>query len=378
MGTSAVAKAEKVNKEKLPPLDLTFLVLVVLVLISGLVMLFSASYAAGLADEGDSMYYIKRQLIAALLGVGAMLVTSRLDYRIYRKLSWVAAAVSVLLLILVFPMGVTVNGARRWLYLGLRFQPSEIAKIGMILVLAHVIAKNYDKMSTFTSGIMIPLGIPGVFALLVIIEPHLSSALLLVIIGVVMVFVGGANWKHLLLCFLVVLLLVVLVVSMTSYMGKRVNAWLDPWSDPQGEGYQIIQSLYAIGSGGLMGLGLGNSQQKYGYLPEAHNDYIFSIACEELGFIGAVVIILLFALLVWRGFRIALKARDKFGCLICVGVMTQIGAQTLLNIAVVSNAIPSTGISLPFFSYGGTSLVLLLLEMGVVLNISRYSNTEKG
>ncbi|MBQ6553119.1 MAG: putative lipid II flippase FtsW [Clostridia bacterium] len=378
MGTSAVAKAEKVNKEKLPPLDLTFLVLVVLVLISGLVMLFSASYAAGLADEGDSMYYIKRQLIAALLGVGAMLVTSRLDYRIYRKLSWVAAAVSVLLLILVFPMGVTVNGARRWLYLGLRFQPSEIAKIGMILVLAHVIAKNYDKMSTFTSGIMIPLGITGVFALLVIIEPHLSSALLLVIIGVVMVFVGGANWKHLLLCFLVVLLLVVLVVSMTSYMGKRVNAWLDPWSDPQGEGYQIIQSLYAIGSGGLMGLGLGNSQQKYGYLPEAHNDYIFSIACEELGFIGAVVIILLFALLVWRGFRIALKARDKFGCLICVGVMTQIGAQTLLNIAVVSNAIPSTGISLPFFSYGGTSLVLLLLEMGVVLNISRYSNTEKG
>ncbi len=378
MGTSAVAKAEKVNKEKLPPLDLTFLVLVVLVLISGLVMLFSASYAAGLGDEGDSMYYIKRQLIAALLGVGAMLVNSRLDYRIYRKLSWVAAAVSVLLLILVFPMGVTVNGARRWLYLGLRFQPSEIAKIGMILVLAHVIAKNYDKMSTFTSGIMIPLGITGVFALLVIIEPHLSGALLLVIIGVVMVFVGGANWKHLLLCFIVVLLLVVLVVSMTSYMGKRVNAWLDPWSDPQGEGYQIIQSLYAIGSGGLMGLGLGNSQQKYGYLPEAHNDYIFSIACEELGFIGAVVIILLFALLVWRGFRIALNERDKFGCLICVGVMTQVGAQTLLNIAVVSNAIPSTGISLPFFSYGGTSLVLLLLEMGVVLNISRYSNTEKG
>lgn len=378
MGTSAVAKAEKLNKEKLPPLDLPFLVLVILVLISGLVMLFSASYAAGLADEGDSMYYIKRQLIAALLGVGAMLVASRFNYKFYRRLSVVAAGVSLLLLILVFPMGVTVNGARRWIYLGLRFQPSEIAKIGMILLLAHVITKYYDRMTNFTYGILIPLGITGVFSLLVMIEPHLSGAVLLVVIGAVMVFVGGANWKHLLLCFLVVLLLVVLVVSMTSYMGKRVNAWLDPWSDPQGEGYQIIQSLYAIGSGGLMGLGLGNSQQKYGYLPEAHNDYIFSIACEELGFIGAVAIILLFALLVWRGFRIALKAEDKFGCLICVGVMTQVGAQTLLNIAVVSNAIPSTGISLPFFSYGGTSLVLLLLEMGVVLNISRYSGSPEG
>ena len=378
MGTAAAVKAEKVNKAKLPPLDLPFLVIVILVLISGLVMLFSASYAAGLADEGDSMYYIKKQLFAALIGVGAMLVASRFNYKLYRRLSWIVAGVSILLLILVFPMGVTVNGARRWLYLGLRFQPSEIAKIGMILLLAHIITKYYDKMSSFTYGILVPLGITGGFALLVVIEPHLSGALLLMIIGVVMVFVGGANWKHLLICFLVVVLLVVLVISMTSYMGKRINAWLDPWSDPQGEGYQIIQSLYAIGSGGLMGLGLGNSQQKYGYLPEAHNDYIFSIACEELGFIGAAVIILLFAMLVWRGFRIALKAEDKFGCLICVGVMTQVGAQALLNIAVVSNAIPSTGISLPFFSYGGTSLVLLLLEMGVVLNISRYSNTEKG
>ena len=378
MGTTAAVQAEKVNKEKLPPLDLPFLVLVILVLISGLVMLFSASYAAGLADEGDSMYYIKKQVFAAIIGVVAMLIASRFNYKLYRRLSWVVAGVSVLMLILVFPMGVTVNGARRWLDLGLRFQPSEIAKIGMILLLAHIITRYYDKMSTFTNGILVPLGITAVFAVLVIIEPHLSGALLLVIIGVVMVFVGGANWKHLLICFLVVLLLVILVISMTSYMGKRVNAWLDPWSDPQGEGYQIIQSLYAIGSGGLMGRGLGNSQQKYGYLPEAHNDYIFSIACEELGFIGAVVIILLFAMLVWRGFRIALKSNDKFGCLICVGVMTQVGAQALLNIAVVSNAIPSTGISLPFFSYGGTSLVLLLLEMGVVLNISRYSNTEKG
>ena len=374
MGTAAVTADAKSNKEKLKQFDLPFLVLVILVLISGLVMLFSASYAAGLADEGDSMYYIKKQLFAAIIGVVAMLAASRLDYNYYRKLSVIAAGVSALLLILVFPMGVSANGAKRWIHLGITFQPSEIAKIGMILILAHIIAKNYDKMSTFTSGILIPLGITGGFALLVIIEPHLSGALLLVIIGVVMVFVGGANWKHLLVCFLVVLLLVVLVVSMTSYMTKRVNAWLDPWSDPQGEGYQIIQSLYAIGSGGLMGLGLGNSQQKYGYLPEAHNDYIFSIVCEELGFVGAVIVILLFALLVWRGFRIALKAKDKFGCLICVGIMTQIGAQTLLNIAVVSNAIPSTGISLPFFSYGGTSLVLLLLEMGVVLNVSRQSN----
>ena len=243
MGTAAVAANGKLNKAKLPPMDLPFLVLVILVLISGLVMLFSASYAAGLADEGDSMYYIKKQLLAAIIGVIAMFAASRLNYKFYRKLSWVAAAISALLLILVFPMGVAANGAKRWIHLGLTFQPSEIAKIGMILILAHIITVNYDKMATFTNGILIPLGITGIFALLVIIEPHLSGAMLLAIIGVVMVFVGGANWKHLLVCFLVLLLCVVLIVSMTSYMGKRVSAWLDPWSDPQGEGYQIIQSL---------------------------------------------------------------------------------------------------------------------------------------
>lgn len=376
MGTTAVADNElKKNKAKRPPMDLPFLVLVILVLICGLVMLFSASYASGLADEGDSMFYIKKQLFAAVLGVGAMLFLSRINYKVWRKFSWLAAAVSALLLLLVFPMGVSANGAKRWLKIGISFQPSEVAKIGMILLLAHIITRYYDKMSTFKYGILVPLGITAVFAGLVILEPHLSGAILIMLIGVIMVFVGGANWKHLLLCFVIVLLLVALVVSFTSYMGKRVSAWLDPWSDPRGEGYQIIQSLYAIGSGGLMGLGLGNSQQKYGYLPEAQNDYIFSVLCEELGFIGAAVVILLFALLIWRGFRIALKASDKFGCLVCVGIMTQVGAQTLLNIAVVSNAIPSTGISLPFFSYGGTSLCLLLAEMGIVLNISRYSNT---
>ena len=378
MGTSAVANNAKVNKAKLPPLDMPFLVLVILVLISGLVMLFSASYAAGLSDEGDSMYYIKRQLFAAVIGVIAMFVASRFNYRLYRRLSWVIAGISVLLLIAVYPFGVKVNGARRWLSIGVRFQPSEIAKIGVILLLAYFITYYYDKINDFRYGIGIPLGSALFFAGLVLFEPHLSGAILIGIIGIVMIFVGGANWKHLLICIVIIALLFGLMAVTTGYMNSRIKAWLDPWSSPRDDGYQIIQSLYAIGSGGLMGLGLGNSQQKYGYLPEAHNDYIFSVACEELGFIGAVVIILLFALLVWRGFRIALKAEDKFGCLICVGIMTQVGAQTLLNIAVVSNAIPSTGISLPFFSYGGTSLVLLLLEMGVVLNISRYSNTEKG
>lgn len=380
MGISAVSKTGNSDgkKKNLGGIDLPFLVLVLVILMMGLVVLFSASYASGLADEGDSMFYIKKQFFAALLGLGLMLLAANIDYRIYRKFAWAAAGISILLLVLVFPLGVAANGAKRWLNLGISFQPSEIAKIGLIVILAHMITKNYNTMSDFKKGTLPFLAGIGLFAGLVLLEPHLSGAMLMVIIGVVMIFVGGANVKHLLLCLLIVILLLVIVVSMTNYMTSRVTAWWNPWSDPQGEGYQIIQSLYAIGSGGLMGLGLGNSQQKYGYLPEAHNDYIFSVACEELGFIGAIAIILIFALLIWRGFRIAMKAKDKFGFLLCVGIMTQVGAQTLLNIAVVSNAIPSTGISLPFFSYGGTSLFLLLAEMGVVLNISRHANTEKG
>lgn len=382
MGTAAIAKTQK--KNLFSGIDLPFLVLVLIVLMMGLVVLFSASYASGLADEGDSMFYIKKQFMAALLGLAAMLVASVFDYHYYRKLSWAAAGVSLLLLVLVFPMGVEANGAKRWLNIGITFQPSELAKIGLILILAHLITKNYRNMADLKVGTLPFLGIIGLYAGLVLMEPHLSGAMLMVIIGVVMIFVGGANWKHLLVCLIIVVLLLVIVVSMTDYMTSRISAWLDPWKDPQGEGYQVIQSLYAIGSGGLMGLGLGNSQQKYGYLPEAHNDYIFSVACEELGFIGAITIILIFALLIWRGFRIAMKAKDKFGFLVCIGIMTQVGAQTLLNIAVVTNAIPSTGISLPFFSYGGTSLLFLLFEMGIVLNISRHSvaqertNKEKG
>lgn len=376
MGTEAAAGTKKLNKKNVGNFDLPFLVLVVLVVLCGLVMLFSASYASGLNDFGDSMYYIKHQLLAALLGVAGMLVVSRLNYWVYKKLAYVAAAVAVLLLILIFPMGVTRGGAKRWLNFGILFQPSEIAKIAMVLLLAKLISINYKNKDSFVYGTMRYLFVIGIFALLIVLEPHLSGAILIGIIGFAMMFAGGTNWKHLLVCILVLLLMVVLVISLTSYMQDRINAWSDPWNPDmiQNESYQIVQSLYAIGSGGLMGRGLSNSQQKYGYLPEAHNDYIFAVACEELGFIGAIAIILLFALIVWRGLYIARKAPDKFSCLLCVGIMTQIGAQAFLNIAVVTNAIPSTGISLPFFSYGGTSLCLLLVEMGMVLNVSRYAD----
>lgn len=376
MGTETVAGSKKINKKGSGTFDLFFLVLVVLIVLCGLVMLFSASYASGLSDFGDSMYYIKHQLLAALIGVGGMLIVSRLNYWVYKKLALAAAVIAVILLIMIFPMGVTRNGAKRWLNLGILFQPSEIAKIAMVLLLAKLISINYKNKDSFVYGTMRYLFVIGIFAILIVLEPHLSGAILIGIIGFSMMFAGGVNWKHLVACLLVLVLAVVLIISFTSYMQDRINAWVDPWNPDmiQDESYQIVQSLYAIGSGGLMGRGLSNSQQKYGYLPEAHNDYIFAVACEELGFVGALAIIIMFALLVWRGLYIARKAPDKFSCLMCVGIMTQIGAQAFLNIAVVTNAIPSTGISLPFFSYGGTSLCLLLVEMGMVLNVSRYAD----
>ncbi len=360
--------------------DLTFLVMVMLLLVFGLVMMFSASYAQGYYREGNSFHYIVRQLAWAAMGLLAMFVFSRMDYHIWRKLAWILFPIVVILLVLCFFMP-AVNDAHRWIFIGsFQFQPSELAKFSLVLLFAHLLTSNEKKMGKLKYGVL-PFGvILIVYVGLVIFEPHLSAAILLTMMGVIMMIVGGlpAKWIAAGAGLLAGAVGIVAAVPMLrERFMDRFTIWLDPESDPLGKGYQILQSLYAIGSGGLMGAGIGNSRQKYLFLPEPQNDYVFSVVCEELGFVGALVVILLFALLIWRGFTIVIKSRDRFGAMLVTGFIAQVGVQAILNMAVVSNALPSTGISLPFFSYGGTALAILLGEMGIVLSVSRQSTVEK-
>jgi cell division protein FtsW len=272
-----------------------------------------------------------------------------------------------------------VNGARRWIPIGISFQPSEIAKFAIILLFAQLIAINHKKMGTFKYGVLTFVFLLAPILLLMYFEPHLSGMVLITLIACLMMFIGGTKIKWFAIGGAVAVagLLVIIFSGGIEYALGRVQGWLDPFSDPKDSTYQTIQSLIAIGSGGLFGKGLGNSRQKYLFLPEPQNDFIFAIVCEELGFIGALIIIVLFGLLVWRGFVIAIKAPDKFGSMLAAGIVIQVGLQTLLNIAVVTNTMPNTGISLPFFSYGGTSLMMLLAQMGVVLSVSRQSTLKK-
>jgi len=281
------------------------------------------------------------------------------------------------LLVLVVPE--VKPGFKRWLKIGsLQFQPSEIAKFALICLLAFLIAKNYKRMKE-TKFQLILLGMIGLFCILILVENHLSATILVFTIGFVLMFVGGMSWKVIFGMGALGIggVALAVITGLISYAYDRFAYWFDPWADATGKGFQTIQSLLAIGSGGIMGRGIGQSNQKYLWLPEPQNDFIFSVVCEELGFIGAALIVIGFALLVWRGFTIALRASDKFGMLLCIGLVFQVGLQAVLNILVVTNTLPNTGISLPFFSYGGTSLVMLLAQMGVVLSISRSSNIEK-
>ena len=361
-------------------MDLTFLIFVLLLLSIGLIMLFSASYASAYYETGNSFYYIERQLVFALIGVTGMLIIANIDYHILHRFAFLIYAGSVFLLIFVLFFH-TRSDAKRWIDLGFTtFQPSELAKFAIILVFSHLISINYEKMKNPRYGVWPFLSLMGVVVILMLLEPHLSGTILIVAIGIVMMFIGGTDLKWFMLGGGLVVGLVVVAVlipDVVPYAMSRLQYWIDPWSDAQGKGFQTIQSLYAIGSGGLMGVGIGNSRQKHLYLPEPQNDFIFSIVCEELGFVGATLIILIFVLLVWRGYVIAMRCKDRFGSMLAVGLTTQVGVQTILNIAVVSNTIPNTGISLPFFSSGGTSLVMLLAQMGVILSVSRQSSLEK-
>ncbi len=384
---SAAKKKGKKARERLfipayenSSMDLTFLVLVLLLLVFGLVMMFSASYAYAYYYEGNSFHYIARQLVWAALGLAAMFTFSRVNFRIWRKLAWPLFPLTVVLLVLVYFMP-TINDAHRWVIIGgFQFQPSELAKFSLVLLFAHLLCSNEKKLGQFKYGIFPFAVILAVYAGLIVKEPHLSATILLVSMGAIMLVVGGLPGKWIATGVGLVGAgagAVFLVPSLRARAMERINIWLDPSIDPLGVGFQPLQSLYAIGSGGLMGSGIGNSLQKYLFLPEPQNDFVFSVACEELGFVGALLIILLFSLLIWRGFTIAIKCRDRFGSMITVGFIAQVGVQAILNIAVVTNTIPATGISLPFFSYGGTALAILLGEMGIVLSVSRQTTLEK-
>lgn len=366
--------------------DIPFLIILLAILVIGLVCLYSASYVyAFYNNNGDSFFYIKKQLIFAVLGIVAMFALSFVDYHRWHRFAWILWVFSILLLGVVLLMPAK-NDIHRWIRIpGIgQFQPSEVAKFSLILLFSHLISLNYKRIGTFTGGFLPLLAILMVTCGLVFLEPHLSGTILICMLGLVLMFVGGCRLRYLILIVLLGASAVFFAVFVLHYEQERIDVWLHPMEvyarDAAGrnEAWQTVQSLFTIGSGGLLGQGLGNSRQKHLFLPEPQNDFIFAVVCEELGFIGAALILFLFALLIWRGFVIAMNAPDKFGSVLAIGLTAQIGLQVILNIAVVTNSMPNTGISLPFFSYGGTSLVMLLAQMGIVLAVSRQSRLKKG
>ncbi len=360
--------------------DIPFLVLVLLLLILGLTMLYSASYAQ---SEYDTHYqistkYLQKQAVCAAIGLVAMYFFSRIPAGFWYATAWPLYALSIILLLSVLVIGEEVNGARRWINLaGIQFQPSEIAKFTMIVLFAKLTRGFGSAAKEFRYGVLgFGAALLGILVPLAL-EKHLSAIMLMGMVAVVMMFVAGTSPKWLLAGAGAAVLFVLIYITFMGYAGDRVTAWLHPEQDPGDTGYQILQSLYAIGSGGLFGLGFGKSKQKYLYLPFQYNDYIFAVVCEELGLVGAGLIVALFAALILRGYWIALQGRDRFSTVLCAGLVTLIAVQTVLNLCVVTNLLPSTGIALPFFSYGGTALAVNLGEMGIVLSISRHRNQTK-
>ena len=360
--------------------DIPFLMLVLLLLGVGLVMLYSASFAQSEYDTGYeiSTKYLQKQAICAGLGLVCMWGFSRIPADFWMRSAWLVYGTSIALLLSVLVMGESVNGARRWINIaGIQFQPSEIAKFAMIVLFARLTRLFGSDAKDFRHGVLgFSLALLGILVPLAL-EKHLSAIMLIGMVGVAMMFVAGTRLKWLGAGAAAAALFVVIYVTFMGYAGDRITAWLHPEQDPGDTGYQILQSLYAIGSGGLFGLGLGKSRQKYLYLPFQYNDYIFAIICEELGLIGALLIIVLFSATIIRGYWIALRARDRFSTVLAAGLVTLIAVQTALNLGVVTNLLPSTGIALPFFSYGGTALAVNLGEMGVVLSVSRQRNLTK-
>ena len=360
--------------------DIPFLALILLLLFVGLAMLYSASYAQSEYDTGytSSTRYLQKQAVCAAIGLAAMYFFSKIPAAVWYRGAWLLYGVSIILLLSVLVVGEEVNGAKRWINLaGIQFQPSEIAKFTMILLFARLTRTFGRKTKEFRYGVLgFGIALLGILVPLAL-EKHLSAIMLMGMVAVVMMYVAGTHPKWLLAGAGAAVLFVLVYIRFMGYAGDRVTAWLHPESDPGDTGYQILQSLYAIGSGGLFGLGLGKSKQKYLYLPFQYNDYIFAIICEEVGLFGAVLIVALFAVTILRGYWIALRASDRFSTVFAAGLVTLIAVQTVLNLAVVTNLLPSTGIALPFFSYGGTALAVNLGEMGIVLSISRSRDQIK-
>lgn len=376
----------KVNKAKKSQVDFVLIIIIIILLSFGIVMVLSASAPSALAETGDSYTYVTKQAIFAVGGLAIMWFVSKIDYRIYKKFYWLIywCSVGVLLLVLIPGLGINAGGARRWINVGFsQFQPSEITKIGMIIFYAGYLSDHKEDLRSFKKGFIYPLLwlMPPVLIALFI-QNHLSVGIVMSAITFVMMLMAGCRLLYFVITGLVVggggIAALMAYFSMagdsagdSNFRLGRILNYMDPWQDPTDQGWQTIQSLYAIGSGGLFGVGLGESKQKYLYVSEPQNDFIFSILAEELGFVGCVVVIVLFALFIWRGILIAMKAPDMFGSLLATGITTLVMVQVAINIGVVTNTIPNTGMSLPFFSAGGTALVMLLGMCGILLNISK-------
>ena len=358
------------------PIDFTLIITIFLLLSIGLIMLLSASSPSALSESGNSYSYFSKQLIFAILGIIAMMIISKIDYRFYQKFYKYAWWISLILLALVLIAGRTINGAKRWIYFTetLSIQPSELVKMLMIIFYAGILVKNRDELNKYGKGFIKHVLLLAPIIGLLLLEPHFSASIVIIGICSIMMIIAGCKFWHFLATGLAVgVPAIVALVAFSPYRLQRVITFLDPWKDATGDGWQVIQSLYAIGSGGLFGAGLGESKQKFLYIPEPHNDFIFSILGEELGFIGCAIVLILFAVFIWRGVLIAMKAPDMFGSLLAIGITALVGIQVIINVAVVTSSMPATGMPLPFFSYGGTALFILLCEMGVLLNISRAS-----
>lgn len=372
--------AEKGKKNNIPKTDRVMLVLVLILVLLGLIMMFSASYANALYYKNDALYYIKKQAKFAAVGLVMMIIISYIPYTILHRFAGLIylGALGLLALTLTMP---AINDAKRWiLFGGFTFQPSEAMKFAIIILFAHLISVRPTRLNDFWKGFMMHMILMGIPAVIMLGQPHISGIIQLLIFGSVVMLIGGAKIHHFLIAGTVgasALGLAIWKLEKFDYARDRI-ATLINGGGGESEGWQIYQALLAIGSGGFFGLGLGNSRQKQLYVPEPQNDFILSIICEEIGFMGVFIIIFLFVMFFLRGINIAMKAKDRFGTLLVAGVISQIATQTILNIGVVTASIPNTGISLPFFSQGGTSILLLLCAVGVVLSVARYSNVSDG
>ena len=373
-----MAKKKKSDVILKKPLDFILLITVLILLGLGIITVLSASSPTALAETGDSYKYLKRQAVSALIGLVCMFTISKIDYKVWQRNYKVIYTFCLLLLLSVGLFGTASGGAKRWLNLGpLSFQPSELAKVGVIIFYAAWLTKNKDKLKSINDGFIKPLLyiVPAV-AIVLILQNHFSATLVICSLVVILMILAGYRIRYFILFGVPIAVIGVAAIFFAGqgFRLQRVLTFFDPWQDAAGDGWQIIQSLYAIGSGGLFGVGLGDSKQKYLYIPEPHNDFIFSVLAEELGFIGCALVIILFAILIWRGITISMKAPDMFGSLLAAGITSMIAIQVLINIAVVTSSMPVTGMALPFFSYGGTALIIILSSVGILLSVSRAAN----